>query len=79
LGVVGWSLWKIRNKMAIEKKLIRNHDVIMYNIISLMQQCAKLSSEKEQGLIRISAKLIRRKINQVTAKPKEVRGHKLRW
>jgi hypothetical protein len=30
--------------MAIEKKLIRNHDVIMYNIISLMQQCAKLSS-----------------------------------
>jgi hypothetical protein len=36
LGVVGWALWKIRNKMAIERELISSPAVIIYNIISLM-------------------------------------------
>jgi hypothetical protein len=37
LGVVCWVLWKVHNKMAIEKKMIRMPQVLVFNIISLMQ------------------------------------------
>jgi hypothetical protein len=68
LGVVFGSLWKVRNKMAVEKKLINSPDVIVYNIISLMQQWMMLLWDKEQGLVMMAAKMIRKKIYQVVAK-----------
>jgi hypothetical protein len=66
--VVFGSLWKVRNKMAVEKKLINSPDVIVYNIISLMQQWMMLLWDKEQGLVMMAAKMIRKKIYQVVAK-----------
>jgi hypothetical protein len=54
--------------MAVEKKLINSPDVIVYNIISLMQQWMMLLWDKEQGLVMMAAKMIRKKIYQVVAK-----------
>jgi hypothetical protein len=45
--VVCWSIWKVRNKMVIEQKLIRSHHVVIFNIIMLMQQWRALLSDEE--------------------------------
>jgi hypothetical protein len=36
LGAVCWPLWKVRNKMAIEKKIVKSPCVLIFNVIALM-------------------------------------------
>jgi hypothetical protein len=33
-GVVCWALWKARNKMAIEKKVVKSPRVLIFQVIS---------------------------------------------
>jgi phage-related baseplate assembly protein len=47
--------------MSIEKKLVKSPDIIVYNIISLMQQWTTLLSGKEQELVMV-AKVIKMKV-----------------
>jgi hypothetical protein len=61
LGVVCWALWKVRNKMTIEKKVIRSPKDVIYNIVLLMQQWEILLPDREQDLVgKISRKLKRK-------------------
>jgi hypothetical protein len=68
VGSCGMALWKIRNKMAIEKKLILSPAIISYNIISLMPHWIELLSGKEQGLIKMVQAWIRRTMTMVVVK-----------
>jgi hypothetical protein len=52
LGVLCWTFWKVRNKMAIEKKLVRSPHEVIYSAISLMQQWRMLLPSKEQDLVK---------------------------
>jgi hypothetical protein len=38
LGVICWALWKVHNKMATERKMVKSPGVIIFNILALMQQ-----------------------------------------
>jgi hypothetical protein len=51
LEVVCWALWKIRNKMAIEKVLIKSLQEAIFNIILLMQHWMRLLPVKDQVLV----------------------------
>jgi hypothetical protein len=48
LEAVCWALWKVRNKMAIEKVMIKSPRVLIFNIISLMQQWKEMLPEREK-------------------------------
>jgi hypothetical protein len=54
-------LWKVWNKMTIEKKVIRSPKDVIYNIVLLMQQWEILLPDREQDLVgKISRKLKRK-------------------
>jgi hypothetical protein len=36
LGAVCWALWKARNKVAIEKKIMKSPQEVLYNVIFFM-------------------------------------------
>jgi hypothetical protein len=65
LGAMCWSLWKVRNKMVIEKKLIASPQVVIYSAIPLMQQWRPLLAAKERGLIQIVCKKVKRVVDKV--------------
>jgi hypothetical protein len=63
-GVVCWALWKARNKMAIEKKVVKSPRVLIFQVISLMQQWRILLLEPEQKLVQGAAKALKLKMRQ---------------
>jgi hypothetical protein len=51
-SILGWvwfagGLWKARNKMAIEKKVVKSPRVLIFNVIAFMQQWMILAPEGE--------------------------------
>jgi hypothetical protein len=59
LGVVCWPLWKMRYKMAIEKQMVKFPNVIIFNILSFMQQWSALLATRDQELVTEAARRIR--------------------
>jgi hypothetical protein len=46
-----WALWNVRNKLAIEKKLISNPADILYKIIIFLQLWSlKAKAREKEGL-----------------------------
>jgi hypothetical protein len=62
LGAVCWALWRVRNKMGIEKELVRSPKVMIFNIISSKQQCGVLLPEEEQKMVQEATKRLQRKM-----------------
>jgi hypothetical protein len=61
LGAVCWALWKVRNKMAIEKLMIRSPRVLIFNIISLIQRWKEmLPVEEKEWVVNAICRLKRR-------------------
>jgi hypothetical protein len=54
LGAVCWALWKARNEMAIEKKVVKLSRVLIFNVIALMQQWRILVPEEERKLVEMA-------------------------
>jgi hypothetical protein len=52
--------------MAIEKKMVKSAQVIIFNVISLMQQWRVLLQDKEQKLVMVAIKMLKKKTGQVT-------------
>jgi hypothetical protein len=69
LGVVCWALWKIRNKMAIEKVLIKSPQEAVFNIILLMQQWRRLLPVKDQELVRSVSRKLKTKLASLKCIP----------
>jgi hypothetical protein len=61
---VCWALWKARNKMARENNLIKSPRVLIFQVISLMQQWRILLPESEQKLVQGAAKALKLKMRQ---------------
>jgi hypothetical protein len=64
-SILGWvwfagGLWKARNKMAIEKKVVKSPRVLIFNVIAFMQQWMILAPEGERKLVEMAIKRIRR-------------------
>lgn len=65
LGVIDWALWKTRNKMAIEKKLVSSPQVVICNVLSLVHQWKILLPDKEQKLVLAAAKELKKRVTKV--------------
>jgi len=47
-SAIAWSIWKTRNKMAIERIFPNNPIDILYNAISFMQKWLRLLKQSDQ-------------------------------
>jgi hypothetical protein len=56
------ALWKVRNKMTIEKKMVKSPNVIIFNILSFMQQWSALLATRDQELVSEAARRIREQL-----------------
>jgi hypothetical protein len=61
-GVVCWSLWKVRNKMAIEKQIVKSPKIIFFNIIIVMQQWIILLPAQERDMVAAIAEKIKKNV-----------------
>jgi hypothetical protein len=55
-------MWKVRNKMAIEKQIVKSHKIIFFNIITVLQQWSVLLSAQEKDRVAGIAKNISKKL-----------------
>jgi hypothetical protein len=62
--VVCWVLWKVRNKMMIEHKLVSSPRVVIFNILMLMQQWKVLLLVDAQETVEAAAKILRLKMKR---------------
>jgi hypothetical protein len=62
LGAVCWALWKVRNKMMIEHKLVKSPRVVIFNIIVLLQQWKVLLPTDCQDTVEAAVAEIRKKM-----------------
>jgi hypothetical protein len=67
IGVIGWALWKTRNKMAIEKKLVSSPQVVIFNMLSLVQPWRILFLNKEQKMVLAAATELKKRVTNVSS------------
>jgi hypothetical protein len=65
LGAVCWAIWQTRNKMAIEKKLVKTPQEVLFKIVIFLQQWMMLLSGEEQEMITHVIKATRKKTMQL--------------
>jgi hypothetical protein len=51
LGAICWVIWKVRNKMAIERKVVKTPQEVLYSAIFFMQSWKILLSNEEQEMV----------------------------
>jgi hypothetical protein len=61
-GAVCWSLWKVRNKMAIDKQIVKSPKIIFFNIISIMQRWSVLLPAHERDRVAATTEKIKKKV-----------------
>jgi hypothetical protein len=67
IGAIGWALWKTRNKMAIEKKLVSSPQVVIFNMLSLVQPWRILFLNKEQKMVLAAATELKKRVTNVSS------------
>lgn len=73
LGCVCWGLWVTRNKMAIEKKLIKTPSEIIFKSLSFAQQWSVALREEDQVMVRSATERLRRKAHEVRRRARDER------
>jgi hypothetical protein len=65
LGATFWALWKASNKMPIEKKIVTSPRMIVFNLISFLQQWKILLSEGEKKTVGWAIKKLKKKLSDL--------------